>query len=62
MQAPVPRQILRSGVMQTISRGNVLERPAEIPSTLWSLLKKCWSFSSEDRPSMAVVEEELAEM
>jgi hypothetical protein len=48
--------------MQTISRGNVLERPEEIPSTLWKLLKKCWSFSPEDHPSMATVEEELAEM
>jgi serine/threonine protein kinase len=57
---PFPAKSYGRRVVEIISRGHVLEKPAEISDPLWSILKRCWSYNPGDRPSIAVIDEELA--
>jgi hypothetical protein len=48
--------------MSILAHGHVLQKPAEITDVMWDLLKRCWAYDPNDRPSMVTVSAELMMM
>ncbi|XP_063311007.1 tyrosine-protein kinase SYK isoform X1 [Pelobates fuscus] len=43
-------------VLQMIESGKRMECPIRCPSEIYDLMKKCWTYSNEERPTFATVE------
>ncbi|KAM9840861.1 tyrosine-protein kinase SYK isoform 2-T2 [Aulostomus maculatus] len=48
-------------VMQMIEGGNRMDAPASCPTEMYSLMRTCWTYKVEERPSFSVVELRLRE-
>ncbi|XP_072310129.1 tyrosine-protein kinase SYK isoform X1 [Eucyclogobius newberryi] len=48
-------------VMQMIESGKRMDAPANCPQEMYDLMRTCWTYKAEERPSFAVVEPRLRE-
>ncbi|MBN3307887.1 KSYK kinase, partial [Amia calva] len=48
-----------SDVMQMIERGDRMEAPPDCPAEIYDIMRKCWTYKSEERPGFNIVEARL---
>lgn len=48
-------------VMQMIESGQRMDAPSNCPPEMYDLMRKCWTYKSEERPAFSVVEPRLRE-
>nr|XP_015191917.1 PREDICTED: tyrosine-protein kinase SYK isoform X1 [Lepisosteus oculatus] len=46
-------------VLQMIERGDRMEAPAECPSEVYDIMRKCWTYKTDERPGFHAVEGRL---